>query len=145
MNGTPHCRRVIYEIEDPVGLCHSVDIQTVHTQQLNKQCAIERVARDVIEVHTSGRIVVPNIQSEILLTQSKRLHGIDVFHHYFPKWRRITIAQSQLGDTGLQHFEHERIWCSITVLRNCPDLVSLSSKRVFVSNSKHFSIVECLA
>ena len=92
VNGPAHGGRVIYEVKDPIRLRHSVDVQPVHPQQLNEQGPVKRVARDVIQVDPGRRIVVPNVESEVLFTQPKRLHGVHIFHHDFPERRLVTVA-----------------------------------------------------
>ena len=94
VNGSAHRRRIVHKIKHPIGLRHAVDVQPVHAQQLKQERAVERISWNVVEVDTGSRVVVPDVQSEILLTQSERLHGVDVLHHDFPKRRRIAIAQT---------------------------------------------------
>ena len=116
VDGPAHGGRIVDEVKDPIGLRHAVDVQPVHPEQLNEQGPVERVARDVIQVDPGRRIVVPNVEAEVLFTQPKRLHGVDVLHHDFPEWRLVTVAQAKLGYARLQHFQHECIRGGVAIL-----------------------------
>ncbi len=116
MNRTARSGRIVDKIEDTIRLTHSVDIKPVHPQQLQQQRAIERIAGDVIQIDTGGRVIVPNVQSEILLTEPKRLHRVNVFHHGSPKRSLRSIAQTQLRDAGFEHLQNERTRSGIPIL-----------------------------
>ena len=144
MDGAAHRGRIVHKIEDPIGLVHSIDVQPVHAEQLNQQRPIQRIPRDVVQVHPGSGIVVPDVQAEILFTQSKRLHGVDVLHHDFPERGLIAVAQPQLRDARLEHLQHQGVRRGITVLRNRTHLVGLTAQRVFIRYGEDLRVVQCL-
>ena len=122
-----------------------VHIDAVHTEHLNQQLSIERVARDVIQVHTGRRVIVPDADPEILGTQSESAQRVDVFHHQVPQRGHIPILEGHPGDGALEHLQHERTGRRITVLTQRSHLIGFSIEGILIGHGQHLRVVQGLA
>ena len=103
VDGSSVDRGIVHVIEHPVLVGQPVDVDSVHAQDLNKKLALERLARDVVEVHPGVGVVVPHVQPEVLVADTKRPHRVDVFHHHPPQRSLVAVVQLHLGDGRLEH------------------------------------------
>ena len=94
---TTHCS-VVHIVEDPILVWHAVDVDAVHAQHLNEQPPFKGFSWDVVEVHSRIGVVVPNVQSEILVADPEGAHRIDVLHHRPPERRLVSVVELDLRD-----------------------------------------------
>ena len=136
---------VVHVVEDAVPIGHAVDVDAVHPEHLDKQSSVEWRAWDVIQVDAGVRVVVPNVQAEVLVADPKGPHGIDVLHHHLPQRGRVSVVKLNLGHGGLQHLQNQGTRGRVPVLAQGSNLVRLAINGVFVGHGKHLGVVQRLA
>ena len=144
VDGSSLDRGVVHVIEHPILVGHAIDVNAIHPQDLNQQAAVERLPRDVVEVHPRVGVVVPNVQTELLIAHPKRPHRIDVFHHGTPKRGLVSVVEFHLGDGRLQHLQHQSSRRRISVLGQRTHLICLPVQGVFVGDRKNLRVVQRL-
>ena len=59
---------------------------------IGNNAPVQRISWNVIQVNSGGRVVVPDVESKILLTQAERLHRVNVLHHDLPSLCRYGVV-----------------------------------------------------
>ena len=141
---SPLSGRVVHEVINTVWLRLTIDVDSVHPENLNEQLAFERLPRNVIQVNSGRWVIVPDPNPKLIWTQPERLQRVYILHHQIPQGSGISVFQFDPRNGTLEHFQEQRPRSGISILTQCAHLIGLPFQGVLVSHGQNLGIVQGL-
>ena len=130
------------EVKPSVWVSVILLIESVQIHDAQQLFAADRSFIEILDVGSDGVVPVGDIEFELLLVDTGSTEGVDILHHQVPCTPSFLIG---CVGTGLDHLKSQSIGCTqfvATIGRELTDLIDFTVIGVFVSDRKHFVLIE---